>query len=309
MSDIEWKPETATAQKIAPRSAVRVAVVQFATHVGLEHQKENAASAWTRLERAAAAGANLIVLPELATTGYAFRSRSEAYAHAEPVPGGSTLQRWAEFAAMHDIYLVGCIPERDGARLFDTAVLVGPGGFIGKYRKTHLWQNEKLFFTPGDAGYPVFETEIGRIGLLICWDLWFPEAARIVALQGADIICVPTGWVWAPPPLRDESGRCMASYLVMAAAHVNSVFIAAADRVGVERGTRFIGNSLIAGTNGWPVGKVAGPDEDVILYADMDLAHAREAPVWNTLNDIWRDRRTDLYDPILGYRKATVFPR
>jgi len=291
------------------KSPARVAVVQFDPQVGLENLALNAAAVEERLTQAADAGATLIVLPELATTGYCFRSRAEAFAHAEAIPAGRTAQGWEVFARERDLYIVGCLPELDGNRLFDTAVLIGPDGFIGKYRKTHLWNEEKLFFTPGDLGFPVFETRIGRIGLLVCWDIWFPETARIVAQQGADIICIPTGWVWTPPPLYDASGTCMAAYLTMTAAHANNVFIATADRIGTERGTSFMGNSLIAGTNGWPIGRIAGPDEDTILYADIDIVQARTALIWNQLNDLARDRRTDLYDQLLGYHGGVALPR
>ncbi|MBF6073847.1 nitrilase family protein [Nocardia beijingensis] len=298
--------ENTTDQRHSP---LRVAVVQFDPQVGVENLKANAAAVQERLLRAVEEGANLVVLPELATTGYTFATREEAYAHAEVVPDGATVAGWVSFAAEHEVYLVGCLPELDGARLYDTAVLVGPEGFIGKYRKTHLWNEEKLFFTPGDLGYPVFDTKVGRIGLLVCWDIWFPETARIVAQQGADIICIPTGWVWTPPPLYDASGTCMAAYLTMTAAHVNNVFIATADRIGTERTSGFMGNSLIAGTNGWPIGRIAGPDEDTILYADIDVVQARTAPIWNQLNDLHRDRRTDLYDQLLGYRGGPALPR
>jgi predicted amidohydrolase len=291
------------------KSPARVAVVQFNPQVGLENLVSNAAAVDERLRKAAGAGATLIVLPELATTGYCFHSRTEAFAHAEAIPTGRTVQGWEAFARENDLYIVGCVPELDGNRLFDTAVLVGPDGFIGKYRKTHLWNEEKLLFTPGDLGFPVFETRIGRIGLLVCWDIWFPETARIVSQQGADIICISTGWVWTPPPLYDASGTCMAAYLTMTAAHANNVFIATADRIGIERGTGFMGNSLIAGTNGWPIGRIAGPDEDTILYADIDVVQARTALIWNQLNDLARDRRTDLYDQLLGYRGGVALPR
>ena len=291
------------------KSPVRVAVVQFDPQVGLENLESNDAAIRKRLDQAVAERANLIVLPELATTGYSFESREEAFAHAEPVPDGKTVRAWSAYATEHQLYIVGCLPELEGHRLFDTAVLVGPDGFVGRYRKTHLWNEEKLFFTPGDLGFPVFETRIGRIGLLICWDIWFPETARIVSQLGADIICVPTGWVWTPPPLYDASNTCMAAYLTMAAAHSNNVFIATADRIGTERGSGFMGNSLIAGTNGWPIGRIAGPSEDTILYADIDLVDARSAPIWNQLNDLHRDRRTDLYDQLLGFNGNAAFPR
>jgi N-carbamoylputrescine amidase len=291
------------------RSAARVAVVQFNPQVGLENLEGNGRAVIERLEQAVSQGADLIVLPELATTGYTFNSRAEAYAHAEQVPTGGTVQAWEEFSKKHQKYVVGCLPELDGVQLFDTAVLVGPQGYIGKYRKTHLWNEEKLFFTPGNLGYPVFETRLGRIGLLVCWDIWFPETVRIVSQQGADLICIPTGWCWTPPPLYDASGICMAAYLTMTAAHANNVFIATADRIGTERSSGFMGNSLIAATNGWPIGRIAGPDEDTILYADIDIVQARTAPIWNQLNDLFRDRRTDLYDQLLGYRGGAVLPR
>ena len=290
-------------------SPVRVAVVQFEPHVGVENLKANATAVEERLTTAADHGAGLIVLPELATTGYVFETREEAYAHSEPVPGGRSVDLFTRIAAERDVYIVGNVVEQANGRLYDTAVLVGPDGYIGRYRKTHLWNTEKLWFTPGDEGFSVFDTRIGRIGLLVCWDIWFPETARIVTQLGADIICIPTGWVWTPPPLYDASGVCMAAHLTITAAHANNVFIATADRIGQERGAGFMGNSLIAGTNGWPVDRIAGPDEDTIIYADIDLTAARTAPIWNQLNDLHRDRRTDLYDQMLGYRGAAPLPR
>jgi N-carbamoylputrescine amidase len=290
-------------------SPVRVAVVQFDPQVGLDNRKRNLDRGLQLAGEAVADGATLVVLPELANTGYSFTGRAEAYAHAEEVPGGETVEAWAAFAREHQVHLVGGLTERDGMRLFDTAVLVGPDGYIGRYRKTHLWNQEKLWFTPGDEGYPVFETSIGRIGLLVCWDIWFPEVPRILAQQGADIICSTNNWVWTPPPLFDKAGRCMATYLTMTAAHVNNVFIAAADRVGTERGAKFLGCSVIAGPNGWPIGEVAGAEEETILAADIDLAQARSAPIWNDLNDLIRDRRTDLYDGMLGYERGPALPR
>jgi N-carbamoylputrescine amidase len=307
--NIEDADMPTTDASAARSSPVRVVVVQFDPQAGLENRDANLASVRRRLELAVSEGANLIVLPELATSGYCFRSREEAYAHAEVVPTGPTVKSWEEFAKTRGIHLVGCLPELEGVKLFDTAVLVGPEGFIGRYRKTHLWNKEKLFFEPGDLGYPVFETRLGRIGLLVCWDIWFPEAARILVQQGADIICVPTGWVWTPPPLYDATGTCMAAYLTMATAHANAVFIATADRIGKERDTAFMGNSLIADTSGWPIGRIAGATEDTLLYADIDLASARSAPIWNQLNDLHRDRRVDLYDHMLGYRGGKPLPR
>ncbi|WP_447643869.1 nitrilase family protein [Nocardioides zeae] len=289
-------------------SQVRVAAVQSDPQVGLENKAANVEATLAQVRACAAEGARLVVLPELASTGYSFDTREEAYAHAEPVPDGPTCTAWAELARELDVYVVAGIAESDGVQLFDTAVLIGPEGFIGKYRKTHLWNREKLIFTPGSS-YPVFETRIGRIGLLVCWDIWFPEVARILTAQGADVICSVNNWVWTPPPLFDDAGNCMASYLTMGASHVNSVPIVAANRVGEERGGKFLGCSLITGVNGWPTSSIADAEEEEVLYADLDLAAARSAVVWSDLNDLPRDRRTDLYDPLLGYTGGTPVVR
>ncbi|HCN62680.1 MAG TPA: hydratase [Pseudomonas sp.] len=290
-------------------SAVRVAVVQFDPQVGIQHSQTNLEHSLELAREAAINGANLIVLPELANTGYLFGTRQEAFLHAELIPEGPSMQAWLDFARKHQVYLAAGLAERDGVQLFDSAVLVGPGGFIGKYRKAHLWNREKLWFTPGNLGFPVFDTPIGRIGLLICWDIWFPEVPRLLSLQGADIICSLNNWIWTPPPLFDDSGKCMASYLTMTAAHANNVFIAAANRIGEEQGERYLGCSLITGTNGWPIGKVASADEQTILYADIDLTSARSAPIWNSLNDLHRDRRVDVYESMLGYTDHPLLPR
>jgi predicted amidohydrolase len=292
-----------------PISPVRVAVVQFDPQVGINNRETNLLRSLALAQEAVDGGANLVVLPELSNVGYFFSSRQDAFEHAESVPDGRSVQAWIDFARQQQIFLVAGLAEREGMRLFNTGVLVGPDGFIGKYRKAHLWNLEKLWFTPGDVGFPVFETSIGRIGLLICWDIWFPEVPRILSQQGADIICSLNNWVWTPPPLFDDAGKCMASYLTMTAAHVNNVFIAAASRIGEERGARYLGCSLIAGTNGWPIGAVASADQQEILFADIDLTSSRSAAIWNNLNDLHRDRRADLYDQMLGYTQHPSLPR
>ena len=166
-----------------PTSPVRVAVVQFDPQVGIEKCAGNLRRSLELALEAVNGGANLIVLPELSNTGYFFSNRQDAFAHAEAVPDGPSVQRWIDFAREHNVYLVAGLAERDGMRLFNTGVLVGPDGFIGKYRKAHLWNLEKLWFTPGDLGFPVFDTPIGRIGLLICWDIWFPEQGDPLPLR------------------------------------------------------------------------------------------------------------------------------
>lgn len=277
-------------------SAVRVACIQMEPKVG--ELGANIADSVARIDAAAAQGARLMVLPELCSSGYVFETRAEAYALAEEIPHGPASRAWIDAARRHDCYIVAGIAERVGQRLFNSSVLIGPDGHVGTFRKMHLWAAENLFFEPGDLGFPVYATPIGRIGMLICYDGWFPEAYRLCALQGADIVCVPTNWV--PIPGQDPSQPAMANVLAMAAAHSNSIFIAAADRVGTERGQPFLGCSLIVSYTGWPV---AGPASDTApetIVADLNLSEARRKRNWNDFNQILRDRRTDVYDAMLG---------
>lgn len=306
------KKDTLPVNTPPPVSLVKVAALQYDMQVGMENKKFNVEESVRRIHLAADDGARLIVLPELCNTGYTFETRENAYAHAETVPDGPTCAAWIAAAAERDVYIVAGITESDtdGIRLYDTAVLIGPDGFIGKYRKAHLWNKEKLWFTPGDNGFPVFETKLGRIGLLICWDIWFPEVPRILANQGADIICSVNNWVWTPPPLFDRAGNCMATYLTMAAAHQNNIPIVAADRIGSEpQDAKFLGCSVITGANGWPLGEIASAEEEEVLYAEIDISATRQAMIWNDLNDLVRDRRVDLYDSMLGYTQAPAIPR
>jgi predicted amidohydrolase len=277
-------------------AVVRVACVQMEPKVG--DKDGNLATSLARIDAAAANGARLIVLPELASSGYVFETREEAFALAEEIPQGRSTAAWAEAAARHGAWIVAGIAERAGDALYNSAVLVGPEGHVGTFRKVHLWNEENLFFEPGDMGFPVFRTPIGRIGMAICYDSWFPEAYRLCALQGADIVCVPTNWV--PIPGQDPKREAMANILCMAAAHSNSVFVAAADRVGTERGQPFIGQSLIVSYTGWPVAGPAGETEETILYADCNLADARRKRNWNEYNQPLRDRRADVYGEMLG---------
>lgn len=275
---------------------VKIACIQMQPVIG--KVDANVAHSIELINRAVDLGAKLIVLPELSNTGYMFQSRKEAFALSEPVPGGPTVGAWAEISARHKLHLVAGICERDGAKLFNSAVLIGPGGYIGTFRKVHLWDKENLYFEPGDFGFPVFHTAIGRIGMAICYDGWFPETYRLAALQGADIVCVPTNWV--PIPGQDPNREAMANILAMAAAHSNSIFIACADRVGLERGQPFEGQSLIVSHTGWPVAGPASRDKEEILIAEVALGEARHARNWNAFNQVLRDRRSDLYGEMLG---------
>ena len=273
---------------IAP---VRVACCQMAPVVG--RKAENLARSAGFIERAAAGGANVIVLPELCSSGYVFESRAEALALADAYEDGDSTAQWAALAQRLGVYVVAGFAERAGERLFNAAAVLGPKGRVGLFRKVHLWGDENLFFTPGDLGFAVFATEHGTLAVGICYDGWFPEFYRAVALKGAELVCVPTNWV--PIPGQDPQREAMANILTMAAAHTNSICIAAADRVGTERGQPFIGQSLIVSHTGWPVAGPASASEEQILYADLDLAEARRARRWNDFNQVLRDRRPDAY--------------
>lgn len=277
-------------------ATVTVASIQMEPVFG--ETVRNVARSVALLEQAADRGAKIAVLPELCNTGYVFQSRTEIRELAEEIPSGPSTKSWLEAARRLDMVIVAGITERDGLHLYNSAVIVGPEGYLGRYRKMHLWGDEVLYFTPGNLGFPVFETRYGRIGCQICYDCWFPESFRLAALQGAELMCVPTNWV--PIPGQDPRREAMANILVMAAAHSNSLFIAAADRVGTERGQPFIGQSLIVSQAGWPVAGPASKDGEEVLVATINLAEARRKRNWNDFNQPLRDRRVDAYGMMLG---------
>ena len=277
-------------------SKVRIACLQMRPHIG--DKDENVARSLAMIDEAAEAGANLVVLPELCNSGYVFATRGEAFKLAEEIGNGPTSREWSAAAERHGLHIVAGIAERDGSVLYNSAVVIGPQGVIGKYRKNHLWAAENLFFEPGNLGVPVFHTDIGRIAVAICYDIWFPEIFRLAALQGADILCVPTNWV--PMPEQPKGLPKMANILAIGGAHSNSMFVAAADRVGEERGQPFIGNSLIVSHTGWPVAGPASDDQEEMIIAEVNLSDARRKRNWNDFNQVMRDRRTDLYAEALG---------
>jgi predicted amidohydrolase len=279
-----------------PESQLRVACLQMEPRVG--EKERNVARSLESIERAAEAGAKLAVLPELCNSGYVFQTREEAYTLAEEVPGGLTTKTWMAAAARHGMVIVAGITEREGENLYNSAVVVGPAGYIGKYRKNHLWGEENLFFEPGNLGMPVFHIGPGRIACAICYDIWFPETFRLAALQGADLLCVATNWV--PMPQQPSNLPVMANILSMGGAHSNSMFVAAADRVGTERGQPFLGNSIIVSHTGWPLAGPASFEREEMIVADMNLSDARRKRNLNAFNQLLRDRRIDVYDEMLG---------
>jgi len=286
-----------TTREPGRESVITVAAIQTRASTG--EKDANNRSALEALHAAADDGARLLVLPELGNSGYVFDSREEALSLAEPAFGGPTTAAWAEFARERGCWVCGGLAEIDDGRLYNCAVLVGPEGFIGRYRKTHLWDEEKLFFEPGNLGLNVFDLPFGRVAMMICYDGWHPEVARILKLKGADVILDPTCWVLVPGVVTPENP--VSAYLHMATAHVNSMFVVCADQCGVERGCTFIGRSCIAG----PGGFVAGPggfESPETVMAEINVVQARYHN-WTALANPFADRRVDLYDPMLGYRE------
>jgi predicted amidohydrolase len=241
--------------------------------------------------------ADLLVLPEFFSTSYQFVSEDEVAELSEKIPNGYTTEFLSEISRQRGFYIVAGLPERDGDRFFNSAVLTGPEGFIGAYQKTHLFFEEKLLFSPGDTGFRVWDTKIGRIGIMICFDWFFPESMRVLALMGADIVAHPANLVlpYCPDAM---PVRCLE----------NRVYAITANRIGEEKrkegqSLRFIGQSLIVS----PEGKVlvkASEKEEVIMVADIEPELARDKSL-TSLNNIFNDRRPEMYSKITEniYRK------
>jgi predicted amidohydrolase len=275
---------------------VRVACQQIAPSVGdLEGNRRLTSDA---IAQAVAAGAHVVVLPELSTSGYVFESAEEARSCAERADG-PTLEAWSRVAG-EAIVVGGFCELGDDNLLYNSAAVVDATGVLGVYRKIHLWDREKLFFEPGTECAPILETRYGRIGVQVCYDLNFPEVARGLALAGADLIALPTN---SPRFPRPEGERPIEITLAMATAHLSHVFFAMCDRCGPERGVEWVGGSVICDEWGWVL---AGPPEGFgpgLVIADCDLARARNKS-WNERNDVFADRRPDLYP--LGEPTAAV---
>jgi predicted amidohydrolase len=270
-------------------SEVLVACCQL--EIVLGDPEANRAAASAAVHDAASRGARIVVLPELTSSGYAFADQREARSLAEPADG-PTVRSWAALAAELDIVVVGgfCEQGADG-RLYNSAVLADAGGVRAIHRKAHLWDREKLLFTPGDRPPPVVSTAFGRLAMMVCYDLEFPEYVRQVAVAGAELLCAPTNWPFFPRP---GGERPMEVVRVQALAAINRIFIAACDRGGEERGARWVGGSVIADPDGWPLaGPLDGPRAGVAL-ASCDLSRARDKHLTER-NDVLADRRPELY--------------
>jgi N-carbamoylputrescine amidase len=267
----------------------------------------NFAKAEARIREAAGRGAQIICLQELFRSQYFCREENpELFALSEPVPGPST-EALSKLARSLNVVIVASLFERRGAGLYhNTAVVLdADGSLLGKYRKMHIPDDplyyEKFYFTPGDLGFPNFNTRFGRIGVLVCWDQWYPEGARLVSLGGANILFYPTAIGWHPSEKQEFGATQLDAWRTIQRAHAiaNGVFVAAVNRVGYEgtpdSGLEFWGHSFVTD----PFGRVlaeASTDKEEILVVECDAAQIEDVRRnWPFL----RDRRIDAYSPIL----------
>ena len=242
-------------------------------------------------ERVGEANADLVVLPELFATGYFFVSTEQARSLAEAVPDGTTTRRLERWARESGATIVAGLAEKDGDNMYNSAVVVTPKGWLGTYRKTHLFYKETLHFTPGDTGFEVWTVtdrhrRSYRLGVMVCFDWFFPEAARSLALGGADVIAHPSNLVLAHCP---DAMRFRALE--------NGVFTATANRIGTEsdgeESLAFIGRSVICGPDASVLAE-APTDTEAVISVDIDPRDARDASL-NAFNDRRNSRRPTMY--------------
>jgi N-carbamoylputrescine amidase len=291
---------------VADQDTVRVGLVQM--RMGVD-PGENLARAIDGVRAAAAQGATLVCLPELFRSRYFCQSEDSAFFDlAEPVPGPSTatLERIAKELR---ITLVASLFERRAPGLFHNtaAVLDREAGYVGKYRKMHIPDDpryyEKYYFTPGDLGFRAFDTGAGRIGVLVCWDQWYPEAARLTALQGADVLLYPTAIGWHPEEHAELGAAQHDAWETAQRAHAiaNGCYVVAVNRTGFEPdpagsgGIQFWGQSFVAGPDGRVLAR-APSDAEAVLVVEIDRARVQQQRVgW----PFFRDRRIDAYGDIV----------
>ncbi|MFO0958130.1 MAG: carbon-nitrogen hydrolase family protein [Isosphaeraceae bacterium] len=243
-----------------------------------------------RFAEATRNGARLVVFPECALTGYGFGSKEEARPYAEPIPGPS-LDAFAGACKTAGAFLIVGMLEADGDRLFNACALVGPEGVVGSYRKIHLpYLGVDRFADPGDRPFAVQDAGGIRVGMHICYDGGFPESGRILSLLGADVLVLPTNW----PTHAERAAEVMMATRAME----NTVFAIACNRVGEERGFRFVGRSSICGTSGEYLA-FASPEGEEILYAEIHPEKARNKRLVRVpglhIVDRIGDRRPEFY--------------
>jgi predicted amidohydrolase len=270
-----------------------VACAQYAIRDGdLETNLQRSVRA---IREAANIGAALVVLPELANSGCDFSSREQALKLAEEVGeteenSGPTLRAWREAAEESGVSVVGGFLEREGGSLYNSATVVGPG-FFGRYRKTHLWDGEKLLYEAG-RDLPVFDTPLGRIGVLICYDAWFPETARILALHGADLLCVPANAPddWVPEEQR-RGDLTMLNVHAISHANANRLFVACANRVGDD----YLGRSCTVDPTGGILA-FGSVDAEELISADIDIERSQREKRVTEHSNVFGDRNDEVYE-------------
>ena len=285
---------------------LKVALVQERNHGDAD---ANLAVIEQRVAEAAAQGAKLVLLQELHNGAYFCQHEAVCeFDLAEPIPGPST-QRLARIAEEHRVVLVSSLVEKRASGLYhNTAVVFEQDGTIaGKYRKMHIPDDpgfyEKFYFTPGDIGFEPIQTSVGRLGVLVCWDQWYPEAARLMALAGAEILLYPTAIGWDPDDEQAEKDRQRMAWLLSHRGHAvaNGLPVLSCNRIGHEpsplgtSGIRFWGSSHVLGPQGEIVAE-ASTDSPQVLVAEVDMdrsEHVRR--IWPFL----RDRRIDAYQDLL----------
>jgi predicted amidohydrolase len=271
---------------------ITVAGIQFNPQIGLV--RENRVRILSLIDEVAGQGTQLVVFPECALSGYVFEDIDEARQAAEPVPGPST-NAMVETCKQLGVYTIVGLLEESGDGIYNSAVLCGPEGLIGVYRKTHLpFLGVDKVTALGPDPYRVYETRIGRIGMIICYDMRFPEPARCLALQGADIVAIPTNW----PTGADTSP----DFVAQTRAVENRVYVVAINRAGTERGAAFIGKSQIIEPSGRRLAMAQTTDETIIT-ATFDPTLARQKRLVISPGefeiDTIGDRRPELYHRII----------
>ena len=277
---------------------LRLAIVQMSCTDVLE---ENLAKAESFVRQAAGEGANVILLQELFENLYFPQlEREELFALAHPVATHPFIERFSKLAHELGVVLPISFFEHAGQAYFNSLAMIDAGGeVLGVYRKSHIpdgpGYEEKFYFNPGDTGFKTWRTRYGSIGVGICWDQWFPETARVMALKGADLLLYPTAIGSEPDEVGGLDTRDMWQRAMIGHAVSNSVYLAAANRVGTEGDATFYGSSFIADYTGTKLSE-ADRTSETVIYADLDLAAARR---FRAGFGFFRDRRPDLYGPLL----------
>lgn len=274
------------------KKSIRAGFVQMKPLFG--RKERNVEKLEKLLKRAGRKEVELAVAPELFNTGYVFRKKSEVARLAEKIPDGETTRALERISGESGAFIVAGLCEAatddddddDGNKHYNSAVLVSPKkGFVSLYRKAHLFNEEKLWFSPGNTEFGVHDIGKAKIGMMICFDWLFPEVARVLALKGADVICQPANLVL---PYCQRAVLCTAVQ--------NRAFIITANRTGTERGVKFTGGSQIAGPKMQVLARGGAQGEEV-GFADLDLRRARDKMV-TKYNDAFSDRRPELYGRI-----------